>query len=147
LTEFASQASSPAAHGVLESAQAAVSAAEADFPVEAAIMRLRLPSSACKAWIDDADLRRSAPVAQYVPSHTAVAAAAGSASLTLTDLSDMYMTIYLLSREMPRRPVDAFARSTHPHADPATVTFVAHGAPTIGRDIAEERGSAEVPTV
>jgi HlyD family secretion protein len=79
--------------------------------------------------IDDSSLH--APRAgrvQYVLQHAGEVVAAGTSIVTLTDLSDMYMTIYLPSRDAGRLAIGAEARiildALPDYVIPASVTFV-----------------------
>lgn len=128
---FTSQAGLDAQRTVLASAQAAVAAAEAGIPLaEATIAATQAGVEGVQSLIDDSSLH--APRAgrvQYVLEHAGEVVAAGSSVVTLTDLSDMYMTVFLPSRDAGRLAIGAEARiildALPDYVVPATVTFVA----------------------
>lgn len=128
---YVSQASLETQRTVLESAKAAVSSAEAGIPLaEATIAAAEAAVESLQSMVDDASLE--APRAgrvQYVLAHVGEVVAAGSSVVTLTDLSDMYMTVYLPSRDTARLAIGAEARiildALPDYVIPATVTFVA----------------------
>lgn len=116
---------------VLHSAQAAVASAEAGIPLaDATIAAATAAVEGVQSLISDSNL--TAPRAgrvQYVLEHPGEVVAAGSSIVTLTDLSDMYMSIYLPSRDAGRLAIGADARiildAIPDYVIPATVTFVA----------------------
>ncbi|WP_138934424.1 HlyD family secretion protein [Roseovarius arcticus] len=128
---YNSQAQLDTQRTVLHSAQAAVASAEAGIPLaEATIAAARAAVEGVQSLIDDSNL--TAPRAgrvQYVLEHPGEVVAAGSSIVTLTDLSDMYMSIYLPSRDAGRLAIGADARiildAIPDYVIPATVTFVA----------------------
>jgi len=128
---FNSQAKLDAQRTVLESAEAALAAAEAGIPLaEATIAAAEAAVAGVQSLIDDSHLK--APRAgrvQYVLEHVGEVVAAGSSVVTLTDLSDMYMTIFLPSRDVGRLAIGAEARiildAIPDYVIPASVTFVA----------------------
>ncbi len=128
---FNSQAQLDAQRTVLETAQAALAAAEAGIPLaDATIAAAMAAVEGVESLIDDASLTASrAGRVQYVLTHPGEVLAAGSSAVTLTDLSDMYMTIFLPTRDAGRLATGAEARIIlDPIPDyiiPATVTFVA----------------------
>ncbi len=142
--EFASQANLDAQRTVLESAQAAVSVAEAGILLaEATITAAEAAVERLQSLIDDASLE--APRAgrvQYVLVHAGEVAAAGSSIVTLTDLTDMYMSVYLPSRDAGRLAIGAEARiildAIPDYVIPATVTFVASTAQFTPRSVETE---------
>lgn len=128
---FNSQAKLDTQRTVLASAQAAVAAAEAGVPLaDATIAAAQAGVDGAQSLIDDSSLH--APRAgrvQYVLEHAGEVIAAGSSVVTLTDLSDMYMTVFLPSRDAGRLTIGAEARiildALPDYVVPATVTFVA----------------------
>jgi HlyD family secretion protein len=116
---------------VLNTAQAGVAAAEAGIDLaKATIVAAQAAADEVQSSINDATL--TAPRAgrvQYVLTHKGEVLAAGSTAVTLTDLSDMYMTIFLPTRDVGRLAIGAEARiildPIPEYVIPATVTFVA----------------------
>lgn len=127
---FRSQAELDAQRTVLDSAKAALASAEAGLPLaEASIEVAEAAVEGVQSLIDDSSL--VAPRAgrvQYVLNHPGEVVAAGASVVTLTDLSDMYMTIYLPSRDAARLAIGGDARiildAIPEYVIPATVTFV-----------------------
>jgi HlyD family secretion protein len=127
---FRSQAELDAQRTVLDSAKAALASAEAGLPLaEASIKVAEAAVEGVQSLIDDSSL--VAPRAgrvQYVLKHPGEVVAAGASVVTLTDLSDMYMTIYLPSRDAARLAIGGDARiildAIPEYVIPATVTFV-----------------------
>lgn len=127
---FRSQAELDAQRTVLDSAKAALASAEAGLPLaEASIEVAEAAVEGVQSLIDDSSL--VAPRAgrvQYVLKHPGEVVAAGASVVTLTDLSDMYMTIYLPSRDAARLAIGGDARiildAIPEYVIPATVTFV-----------------------
>ncbi len=128
---FNSQSRLDTQRTVLASAQAAVAASEAGIPLaDATIAAAEAVVEGIQSQIDDSSLR--APRAgrvQYVLKHVGEVVAAGSSIVTLTDLSDMYMTVFLPSAAAGRLAMGAEARiildAIPEYVIPATVTFVA----------------------
>ena len=128
---FNSQARLDTQRTVLASAQAAVAAAEAGIPLaDATIAAAEAAVEGVQSLIDDSSLQ--APRAgrvQYVLEHVGEVVAAGSSIVTLTDLSDMYMTVFLPSADAGRLAIGAEARiildAIPDYVIPASVTFVA----------------------
>jgi HlyD family secretion protein len=128
---FNTQAQLDTQRTVLASAEAAVASAEAGIPLaDATIAAAEAAVDGVQSLIDDSHL--AAPRAgrvQYVLEHPGEVVAAGSSIVTLTDLSDMYMTIYLPSRDAGRLAIGAEARiildAIPDYVIPASVTFVA----------------------
>lgn len=143
--DFATQASLDAHRTVLATAQAAVAAAEAGISLaDATIAAAQAAVERIQSLIDDSSLK--APRAgrvQYVLSHVGEVAAAGSSVVTLTDLSDMYMTVFLPSRDAGRLAIGAQARivldAIPDYVIPATVTFVASSAQFTPRSVETEQ--------
>lgn len=131
---FNSQARLDAERTVLETAQAALAAAEAGIPLaDATIAAAAASVEGVESLVGDASLTASrAGRVQYVLTHPGEVLAAGSSAVTLTDLSDMYMTIFLPTRDAGQLAIGAEARIIlDPIPDyviPATVTFVASSA-------------------
>lgn len=127
---FRSQAELDAQRTILDSARAALASAEAGLPLaEASIEVAEAAVEGVQSLIDDSSL--VAPRAgrvQYVLNHPGEVVAAGASVVTLTDLSDMYMTIYLPSRDAARLAIGGDARiildAIPEYVIPATVTFV-----------------------
>lgn len=127
---FRSQAELDAQRTELDSAKAALASAEAGLPLaEASIEVAEAAVEGVQSLIDDSSL--VAPRAgrvQYVLNHPGEVVAAGASVVTLTDLSDMYMTIYLPSRDAARLAIGGDARiildAIPEYVIPATVTFV-----------------------
>lgn len=127
---FRSQAELDAQRTLLDSAKAALASAEAGLPLaEASIEVAEAAVEGVQSLIDDSSL--VAPRAgrvQYVLNHPGEVVAAGASVVTLTDLSDMYMTIYLPSRDAARLAIGGDARiildAIPEYVIPATVTFV-----------------------
>lgn len=128
---FNSQARLDTQRTVLASAQAAVATAEAGIPLaDETIAAAEATVDEVQSLIDDSSLQ--APRAgrvQYVLEHVGEVVAAGVSIVTLTDLSDMYMTIFLPSAAAGRLAIGAEARiildAIPDYVIPATVTFVA----------------------
>lgn len=143
--DFATQASLDAHRTVLATAQAAVAAAEAGISLaDATIAAAQAAVERIQSLIDDSSLK--APRAgrvQYVLSHTGEVVAAGSSVVTLTDLSDMYMAVFLPSRDAGRLAIGAQARivldAIPDYVIPATVTFVASSAQFTPRSVETEQ--------
>ncbi|WP_245418006.1 HlyD family secretion protein [Cohaesibacter celericrescens] len=127
---FNSQAQLDVQQTVLDSAQAAVAAAEAGVPLaKATIAAAEAAVEGVQSLIDDASLQ--APRAgrvQYVLEHSGEVVAAGTSIVTLTDLTNMHMTIFLPSRDAGRLAIGAEARiildAIPDYIIPASVTFV-----------------------
>lgn len=144
---FNSQARLDTQRTVLVSAQAAVAAAQAGIPLaEATIAAAEAAVEGVQSLIDDSTL--TAPRAgrvQYVLEHAGEVVAAGSSIVTLTDLSEMYMTVFLPSRAAGRLVIGAEARiildAIPDYVIPASVTFVASTAQFTPRSVetSEER--------
>ncbi|WP_050525798.1 HlyD family secretion protein [Pseudorhodobacter aquimaris] len=138
---IASQAQLDTQRTALASAQAAVASAEAGIPLaEATIAAAQAAVDRIQSLIDDSSLK--APRAgrvQYVLAHAGEVVAAGSSIVTLTDLSDMYMTIFLPARDAGRLAVGAEARiildAIPDYVIPAKVTFVASSAQFTPRSV------------
>lgn len=138
---FNSQAQLEAQRTVFETAQAALAAAEAGISLaEATIAAATAAVEGAQSLIDDATL--IAPRAgrvQYVLTHPGEVLVAGSSAMTLSDLSDMYMTIFLPTRDVGQLATGAQARIIlDPIPDyviPATVTFVASTAQFTPRSV------------
>ncbi|KAG1649461.1 hypothetical protein GQR58_029007 [Nymphon striatum] len=128
---FYSEAKLDAQRTVLDTAQAALAAAEAGIPLaEANIAAAAASVERLQSLISDAKL--TAPRAgrvQYVLAHSGEILGAGGRVVTLTDLSDMYMSIFLPSGDAGRLAIGAEARiildAIPDYVIPATVTFVA----------------------
>ncbi|MEO1140424.1 MAG: HlyD family efflux transporter periplasmic adaptor subunit [Pseudomonadota bacterium] len=128
---FNSQAQLDAQRTILDTAQAALAAAEAGIALaDATIAAATAAVEGAQSLIEDSNLRASrAGRVQYVLTHPGEVLAAGSSAVTLTDLSDMYMTIFLPTRDAGRLATGAEARIVldpiPEYVIPATVTFVA----------------------
>lgn len=128
---FYSQAQLDTQRTVLATAQAALAAAEAGIPLaDATISAAEATVERLQGLIEDANL--VAPRAgrvQYVLAQAGEVLAAGGRAVTLTDLSDMYMSIYLPTRDATRLSIGDEARiildAVPDYVVPATVTFVA----------------------
>ncbi|MFX0543055.1 HlyD family secretion protein [Roseovarius sp. S4756] len=128
---FNSQAQLDTQRTALDTAEAALAAAEAGIPLaKATIAAAEAAVEGVQSNIDDATLR--APRAgrvQYVLEHEGEVVAAGTSIVTLTDLSDMYMTVFLPSRDAGRLAIGAEARiildAIPDYVIPAKVSFVA----------------------
>lgn len=129
--DFASQTRLDQQRTVFQTAQAATAAAEAGIPLaEATIAAAQAGVDRLQTLVDDTSL--TAPRAgrvQYELAHVGEVMAAGGTVITLTDLTDMYMSIYLPSRDAGRLAIGADARiildAIPDYVIPATVTFVA----------------------
>lgn len=129
--EFASQERLDHQRTALTTAEAGVAAAEAGIALaKATIAAANASVDRLNTMIDDASL--TAPRAgrvQYVLAKPGEVVAAGGRVVTITDLSDVYMTVFLPAREAGRLAIGAEARIIlDPIPDyviPATVTFVA----------------------
>lgn len=128
---FNSQAQLDTQRTALDTAQAALAAAEAGIPLaEATIAAAAAAVEGVESLIEDVSL--IAPRAgrvQYILTHPGEVLAAGGSAVTLTDLSDMYMTIFLPTHVAGQLAIGAEARIVlDPIPDyviPAAVTFVA----------------------
>ncbi len=115
----------------LASAGAAVASAEAGIPLtDATIGAAEAAVDGVQSLIDDSHV--AAPRAgrvQYVLEHSGEVVAAGSSIVMLTNLSDMYMTIYLPSRDAARLAIGAEAPiildAIPDYVIPAAAAFVA----------------------
>ncbi|WP_299788414.1 HlyD family efflux transporter periplasmic adaptor subunit [uncultured Marivita sp.] len=144
---FFSEAQADAQRTVLETAQAAVAAAEAGISLaEATIAAAEASVERLQSLIDDASL--TAPRAgrvQYVLAQEGEVLGAGGRVVTLTDLSDMYMSIFLSTGDAARLAIGDEARiildAIPDYVIPATVTFVASTAQFTPRSVetADER--------
>ncbi len=131
---FYSEAQLDAQRTAFDTAQAALAAAEAGIPLaEANIGAAEASVERLQSLIDDAQL--SAPRdgrVQYVLAHAGEVLAAGGRVVTLTDLADMYMSIFLPTRDAARLSIGDEARiildAIPDYVIPATVTFVASSA-------------------
>ena len=126
---------------VLDTARAAVAAADAGIALaDASISAAEAAVDRLQSLIDDASL--AAPRAgrvQYVLAHAGEVVASGGRVVTLTDLSDMYMTIFLPTEEAGRLAIGAEARivldAVPDYVIPAEVTFVASTAQFTPRSV------------
>ena len=138
---FYSEAQSDTQRTVLDTAQAALAAAEAGIPLaEANIAAAEASVERLQSLISDAKL--TAPRAgrvQYVLAHSGEILGAGGRVVTLTDLSDMYMSIFLPSGDAGRLAIGAEARivldAIPDYVIPARVTFVASTAQFTPRSV------------
>lgn len=138
---FASQAALDNGRNTLNTAKAGVAAAEAGVPLaEATIAAAQAAVDRLQGLINDATL--TAPRAgrvQYVLAHAGEVIASGGRVVSLTDLSDMSMSIYLPSRDAGRLAIGAEARiildAIPEYVIPATVTFVASTAQFTPRSV------------
>lgn len=128
---FASQAQLDNARNALNTAQAATAAAEAGIPLaQASIAAAEAGVERLESVIADASLTapRSGRV-QYVLAHPGEVIAAGGRVISLTDVSEMYMSIFLPSRDVGQLAIGGDARiildAVPEYVIPATVTFVA----------------------
>ncbi|WP_050522116.1 HlyD family secretion protein [Pseudorhodobacter wandonensis] len=143
--DFATQSSLDSHRTVLATAQAAVAAADAGISLADATIAAALAAvERIQSLIDDSSL--IAPRAgrvQYVLAHAGEVVAAGSSVVTLTDLSDMYMAVFLPSRDAGRLAIGAEARivldAIPDYVIPATVTFVASSAQFTPRSVETEQ--------
>ncbi|TNJ40787.1 HlyD family secretion protein [Phaeobacter sp. B1627] len=141
---FISEARLDGQRTVLETAQAALAAAEAGIPLaDATIAAAEASVERLQSLIDDANL--TAPRAgrvQYVLAQEGEILGAGGRVATLTDLSDMYMSIFLPTRAAARLAIGAEARiildAIPEYVIPATVTFVASSAQFTPRSVETE---------
>lgn len=141
---FNSQALLDTQRTVLETAQAAVAAAEAGIPLaDATIGAAQAVVEGVQSLITDSSLH--APRAgrvQYVLEHAGEVIGAGSSVVTLTDLSEMHMTVFLPSRDAGRLAIGAEARiildAIPDYVIPAAVTFVASTAQFTPRSVETE---------
>lgn len=128
---FASEARLDAQRTTLETAQAALAAAEAGISLaDANIAAAQAKVAQLQSVIADATL--TAPRAgrvQYVLAHAGEILGVGGRVVTLTDLSDMYMSIFLPTADAARVAIGDEARiildPIPEYVIPATVTFVA----------------------
>ena len=138
---FYSEAKSDAQRTVMDTAEAALAAAEAGIPLaDANIAAAEASVERLQSLISDAKL--TAPRAgrvQYILAHTGEVLAAGGRVVTLTDLSDMYMSIFLPSGDAARLAIGSEARiildAIPEYVIPATVTFVASTAQFTPRSV------------
>ena len=138
---FYSQAQFDGQRTVLETAQAAVAAAEAGIALaDATIAAAEASVQRLQALIDDATL--SAPRAgrvQYVLAQEGEILGSGGRVATVTHLSDMYMSIFLPTRDAARLAIGDEARiildAIPDYVIPATVTFVASTAQFTPRSV------------
>ncbi|WP_290556782.1 HlyD family efflux transporter periplasmic adaptor subunit [Aestuariivita sp.] len=128
---FAAQERLDQRRTMLVTAQAGVAAAEASIALaRASIAAAEASVDRLASLIDDATLTapRSGRV-QYILAKPGEVVAAGGRVVTLTDLSDVYMTVFLPARDAGRLPIGAQARIVldpiPEYVIPATVTFVA----------------------
>lgn len=144
---FFSDAQADAQRTVLDTAQAAVAAAQAGVPLaQASIEAAEAAVERLQSLIDDASL--TAPRAgrvQYVLAQEGEILGSGGRVATLTDLSDMYMSIFLPTGDAARLAIGDEARiildAIPDYVIPATVTFVASTAQFTPRSVetADER--------
>ncbi|WP_282129835.1 HlyD family secretion protein [Roseobacter litoralis] len=128
---FASQGRLDQQSNVLATAQAGVAAAEAGIDLaKASIVAAQASADRLTSTISDAKL--VAPRAgrvQYRLVQPGEVVAAGGKVVTITDLSDVYMTVFLPARDAGRLAIGAEARiildPVPDYVIPATVTFVA----------------------
>ena len=135
------------ARTVLATAEASVVAAEAGIDLaDAAIKSAQATVARLQSIRSDADL--TAPIdgrVQYILAHAGEVVAAGGRVVTLTDLTDLYMNIYLPAREAGLLALQSEARiildPVPDYVVPATVTFVASKAQFTPKSVetAEER--------
>ncbi len=126
---------------VLDTARAGVAAAEAGIPLaEATIAAAKASVERLQALIDDATL--TAPRAgrvQYVLAQEGEVLGAGGRVASITDLSDMYMSIFLPTHDAARLDVGDEARiildAIPEFVIPANVTFVASSAQFTPRSV------------
>lgn len=126
---------------VLDTARAAVAAADAGITLaDASISAAEAAVDRLQSLIDDSSL--VAPRAgrvQYVLAHEGEVIASGGRVVTLTDLSDMYMTIFLPTEDAGRLAIGAEARivldAIPDYVIPADVTFVASTAQFTPRSV------------
>jgi len=138
---FHSEAQLDAQRTVLDTARAALAAAEAGIPLaDANIAAAEASVERLQSLIADGKL--TAPRAgrvQYVLAHSGEILGAGGRVVTLTDLSDMYMSIFLPSGDAGRLAIGAEARiildAIPDYVIPATVTFVASTAQFTPRSV------------
>tara|TARA_R110002126_G_scaffold291803_1_gene459349 strand:- start:174233 stop:175213 length:981 start_codon:yes stop_codon:yes gene_type:complete len=138
---FAAQATLDNARNVLNTAKAGVAAAEAGIPLaQASIAAAEAAVERLQSVIADANL--TAPMSgrvQYVLAHPGEVIAAGGRVVSLTDMSDMYMSIFLPSRDAGRLAIGAEARiildAIPDYVIPATVSFVASTAQFTPRSV------------
>lgn len=128
---FASQERLDQRRTLLVTAEAGVAEAEASIALaKATIAAAQAGVDRLASLIDDAML--IAPRAgrvQYILAKPGEVVAAGGRVVTITDLSDVYMTVFLPARDAGRLPIGAEARiildPIPEYVIPATVTFVA----------------------
>lgn len=125
----------------LNTARAGVAAAEAGIVLaDATISAAEAAVERIRSLIDDASLTapRGGRV-QYVLAHAGEVVAAGGRVVTLTDLSDMYMTVFLPTQDAGRLAIGTEARivldALPDYVIPATVTFVASTAQFTPRSV------------
>ncbi|THH36899.1 HlyD family efflux transporter periplasmic adaptor subunit [Aliishimia ponticola] len=144
---FFSDAQADAQRTVLDTAQAAVAAAEAGISLaDATIASADAAVDRLEALIRDAALTAPRPGrVQYVLAQEGEVLGAGGRVATLTDLSDMYMSIFLPTADAARLAIGDEARiildALPEYVIPATVTFVASTAQFTPRSVetADER--------
>jgi HlyD family secretion protein len=138
---FASQAQLDNGRNALNTAKAAVAAAEAGIPLaDATISAAQAAVERLHSVISDASLIAPRPGrVQYILAHAGEVIGAGGRVVTLTDMSDMYMSIFLPSRAAGRLAIGAEARiilnAVPDYVIPATVTFVASTAQFTPRSV------------
>lgn len=131
---FATQSQLDQQQTVLTTAQAGVSAAQAGIPLaQATIAAAEAAVERLQSLIDDSTLKAPRPGrVQYILAHAGEVVSAGGRVVSLTDLSDMYMSVFLPSRDAGRLATGAEGRiildAIPEYVIPATVTFVASSA-------------------
>jgi HlyD family secretion protein len=141
---FFSEAQFEAQQTALETTKAAVAAAEAGIPLaDATIAAAEASVERLKGLINDAEL--TAPRAgrvQYVLAQAGEILSSGGRVVTLTDLSDMHMSIFLPTSDAARLAIGDEARiildAIPDYVIPATVTFVASTAQFTPRSVETE---------
>lgn len=147
---FNSDAQRDSQRTVLDTAQAALASAEAGIPLaEATIAAAQASVDRLQSLISDADL--TAPHAgriQYVLAQDGEVLGAGGRVATLTDLSDMYMSIFLPTGDAARLAIGDEARiildAIPEYVIPATVTFVSSTAQFTPRSVETEDERAQL---
>ncbi len=142
---YASQERLDRQRTALNTAEAGVSAAEAGIALaQASIAAAQASVDRLSSTIDDAKL--TAPRAgrvQYVLAKPGEVIGAGGRVVTLTDLSDVYMTVFLPARDAGRLAVGAEARiildPVPDYVIPATVTFVSSTAQFTPKSVETEQ--------
>jgi HlyD family secretion protein len=138
---FASQAQLDNGRNALNTAKAGVAAAEAGIPLaDASISAAEAAVERLESVISDASLTAPRPGrVQYILAHAGEVLGAGGRVVTLTDTSDMYMSIFLPSRAAGRLAIGAEARiilnAVPDYVIPAAVTFVASTAQFTPRSV------------